>query len=95
VAAIKDVGYQIINLGGGRNPISLITIIKKLEDLIGKKAKIENKPFHIADIKETWADISKAKNLLGWEPQTSLDQGLDNSVRWYMDNRDWLKELPV
>ena len=38
VAAIQDVGYEIINLGGGRNPVSLNTIIEKLEILIGKKA---------------------------------------------------------
>ena len=95
IAAIKEVGYEIINLGGGRNPVSLNTVISKLEELIGKKAKIEHKAFHIADIKETWADIIKAKQLLGWEPKTTLDQGLENSVKWYMDNRDWLKDVIV
>ena len=95
IAAIQDVGYEIINLGGGRNPVSLTTIIEKLEILIGKQANIENKPFHIADIKETWADITKARNLLGWEPQTNLEQGLEKSVQWYFDNRDWLKGVPV
>ena len=93
IAAIKEVGYEIINLGGGQNPVSLNTVISKLEELIGKKAKIEHKTFHIADIKETWADIKKAKQLLGWEPKTSLDQGLEDSVKWYMDNRDWLLSL--
>ena len=95
IAATKEVGYEIINLGGGRNPVSLNTVISKLEELIGKKAKIEHKAFHIADIKETWADITKAKQLLGWEPKTTLDQGLENSVKWYMDNRDWLKDVTV
>ena len=95
IAAIKEVGYEIINLGGGQNPVSLNTVISKLEELIGKKAKIEHKAFHIADIKETWADIKKAKQLLGWEPKTTLDQGLENSVKWYMDNRDWLKDVTV
>ena len=95
VAAIQDVGYEIINLGGGRNPVPLTTIIKKLEILTGKQAKLENKPFHLADIKETWADITKAKNLLGWEPQVSLEEGLKKSVQWYMDNRHWLKEVQV
>ena len=95
IAATKEVGYEIINLGGGRNPVSLNTVISKLEELIGKKAKIEHKAFHIADIKETWADIIKAKQLLGWEPKTSLDQGLEDSVKWYMDNRDWLKDVTV
>jgi nucleoside-diphosphate-sugar epimerase len=95
VAAIQDVGYEIINLGGGRNPVSLNTIISKLEDLLGKKAKIDHKPFHVADLMETWADISKAKNLLGWEPQVSLEEGLEKSVQWYMDNQYWLKEVQV
>jgi nucleoside-diphosphate-sugar epimerase len=95
IAAIQDVGYEIINLGGGRNPVSLNTIISKLEELLGKKANIDYKPFHVADLMETWADISKAKSLLDWEPQISLDEGLEKSVQWYMDNRHWLKEIPV
>jgi nucleoside-diphosphate-sugar epimerase len=49
----------------------------------------------VADLMETWADISKAKNLLGWQPQVSLDEGLEKSVRWYMDNQQWLKEVQV
>ena len=95
VAAIQNVGYEIINLGGGRNPVTLNAIIERLESLLGKKAKIDNKPFHIADIKETWADIDKAKNLLGWEPRVSLDEGLEKSVQWYVDNRKWLKDIEV
>ena len=95
IAAIQDVGYEIINLGGGRNPVSLNTIISKLEELLGKKANIDYKPFHVADLMETWADISKAKSLLDWEPQISLDEGLEKSVQWYMDNRHWLKEVQV
>ena len=95
IAAIQNVEYQIINLGGGRNPVSLNTIIEKLETLIGKKAVIDHKPFHIADLMETWADIEKARNLLGWEPKVSLDEGLEKSVFWYMENREWLKEVQV
>lgn len=95
IAAIRDVGYEIINLGGGRNPVSLNTIISKLEELLGVKAKIDHKSFHIADLMETWADISKAKRLLDWEPLVSLEEGLEKSVQWYMDNRHWLKEVQV
>jgi UDP-glucuronate 4-epimerase len=95
IAAIQDVGYEIINLGGGRNPVSLNTIISKLEELMCKKAKIDHKPFHVADLMETWADISKAKNLLSWEPKVSLDEGLEKSVQWYMDNQHLLKEVQV
>ena len=95
IAAIQDVGYEIVNLGGGRNPVSLNTIISRLEDLLGNKANINYKPFHIADLMETWADIEKAKNLLGWEPKVSLDEGLEKSVSWYMQNRDWLREVQL
>jgi UDP-glucuronate 4-epimerase len=95
IAALQDVGYEIINLGGGRNPISLNTIIEKLETLIAKKAVIDYKPFHIADLMETWADIEKAKNLLAWEPKVSLDEGLENSVSWYMENQEWLRGIQV
>ena len=95
IAAIQDVGYEIINLGGGRNPVSLNIIISKLEELLGKIAKIDHKPFDVADLMETWADISKAKKLLGWKPEVSLEEGLEKSVDWYMDNRHWLKEVSV
>jgi nucleoside-diphosphate-sugar epimerase len=95
IAAIQDVGYEIINLGGGRNPVSLNTVISKLEGLLGKKAKVDHKPFHVADLMETWADISKAKRLLDWEPRVSLDEGLEKSVQWFMDNQHWLKEVQV
>ena len=95
IAAIQDVGYEIINLGGGCKPVSLNIVIKKLEHLIGKKAQIKELDFHSADLLKTWADISKAKKLLGWEPRVSLDQGLENSVKWYIKNRDFLKTIKI
>ncbi len=89
IAAIKPVGFEVINLGGGNQPVSLNTIIEKLENLLGKKAKISNKPFHIADIKTTWADISKADKILNWKPEISLDDGLEQCVRWHQENQPW------
>ena len=89
IAAIKPLGYEIINLGGGNQPVALTTIIEKLERLLGKKANIGNEPFHIADIKATWADISKANRLLDWRPAISLDEGLARSVHWYRKNQPW------
>ena len=89
IAAIKPVGYEIINLGGGNQPVALTTIIEKLEMLLGKKANIDNEPFHAADIKATWADISKAAKLLSWRPTISLDEGLARTVDWYKANQPW------
>ncbi len=93
IAALKPVGYEIVNLGGGRNPIALTVIIAKLEELLGKKAQYDHKPFHIADIKETWADISKAERVLGWKPQIGIDEGLRQCVDWYKANKSWLKDV--
>ena len=95
IAALKPVGYEVFNLGGGNHPISLNTIIEKLETLLGKKARITNKPFHKADIDSTWADISKAKQQLDWEPHTGLDEGLEKCVRWYRDNLPWSGKLRI
>lgn len=92
VAAIQKLGYEIINLGGGREPLSLNVIIEKIEQIIGKKAKKNYLPFHDADMMETRADVVKAKEKLDWEPEVSIDEGLERTVRWYSDNREWLKE---
>ena len=95
ITATKSVGYEVFNLGGGNQPISLNLIISKLEALLGKKAIIENKAFHKADIKSTWADISKAGRILDWQPQVSVDDGLAACVKWYRDNLPWSAEIEL
>ena len=92
ISALRDVGYETINLGGGKNPISINTIIGWLEELLGKKAVIDQKPFHKADIKSTWADISKADKILDWKPQISVRDGVEKTVQFYKEN-PWLKEI--
>jgi nucleoside-diphosphate-sugar epimerase len=95
IAAAKPLGYEIINLGGGRNPITLQTVIAFIENALGKKAVIDLKPFHIADIKETWADISKAERLLGWKPQVAPEVGFQKSVDWYLENKQWCSHVKL
>lgn len=90
IAAAKSVGYEIFNLGGGRNPISLHSVIAFLEKALDKKARIAGKPFHVADIKETWADIKKADRLLNWRPHIQPQDGFQRTVDWYRANRTWL-----
>ncbi len=93
VKALQEVGYEIINLGGGKNPVPITYLIRKLEEYLGKPARIDYGQFHKADMKETWADIGKADRLLGWQPTVGLDEGLKRTVDWHVANREWLKEI--
>jgi len=95
ILAAKEVGFEVMNLGGGQNPISLNTVIAGIEKRLGKKAVIDNRVFHKADIKETWADISKAKRILGWAPKISFNDGLEKTIQWYEENRGWLKDIQL
>jgi UDP-glucuronate 4-epimerase len=83
IAALKPLGFEVINLGGGNNPIDLFKVISILEGFIGKKASIQKSEGHKADMLETWADIAKAKKLLDWQPLTTLEDGLRETVLWH------------
>lgn len=95
VAAAKPLGFEVVNLGGGNNPLSLHTIIGYIEEILGKRAKINSKPFHKADMKETWADISKARRLLNWSPTVEVRHGFELAVEWYKENRGWLRHIKL
>ncbi|WP_168564668.1 NAD-dependent epimerase/dehydratase family protein [Crateriforma spongiae] len=94
VLASKRLGYEIINLGGGNQPYSINDVIRRLEDIIGKKAIVNYTPAHVADMNSTWANIDKAKALLGWQPGIGLGEGLERCVDWYRNNENWLSTLP-
>ena len=94
IRATKSLGYEIINLGNNK-PHSLLEMIELIEKYTGKRARIERKEFHKADMKDTWADISKAKSLLGWEPRISLEEGIKGLVEWTIQNWDWIKDIRV
>lgn len=94
ILAAKSKGkYEIINLGGGNNPVSINLLISKIENLLSKNAVINQKPFHSADVQTTWADITKAEEILKWTPKISLDKGLIETVEWYKKNVGWIKEI--
>jgi nucleoside-diphosphate-sugar epimerase len=95
LATEKRVGYEIINLGGGKEPITMNQVIAMIEKLLEKKAIVINKPFHIADILETSADIGKAKKILGWSPEFSFEEGLIKTVDWYKENKSWLTSVTL
>ncbi len=88
IAALKPLGYEIINLGGHES-ISINDLIKKFEQAIGKEALIAHFPAHPADMSASWADVSKARRLLGWEPRVGLEEGIRQVINWYRQEHDW------
>ncbi len=88
IAGLKPLGYEIINLGG-HEVITMNELIRMLEDRLGKTARVEYLPLHKADALGNLADVTKAKQLLGWEPQVSLKEGVGRLVDWYLAERGW------
>ncbi len=92
VAGLALDGFNTINLGSDR-PVKLIEILRLIERLTGRQANIDFQPVHNADVDATWADVTRARQLLGWEAQTPYEDGIDKSVGWYMANRTWAKDI--
>jgi len=86
IAALAPCGYEVINLGGDR-PVAMSAIIDQIASLLGKRPVLDRRPAHPADVPATWANIEKAKRLLGWSPEISIEEGLRRSVAWYLENR--------
>lgn len=92
VAGLRPVGYQIINLGSD-HPVPTTHIIRLIEKYLGKTARIEVAERPAVDVDSTWADISRAAHLLDWQPRMKLEEGVKSAVDWYVDNKDWAKDL--
>ncbi len=92
ILGLKPVGYEIINLGG-HETITINEMIRSMERMIGKPALVEHLPFHKADMLANWADVSKARQLLGWDSQVDLTEGMQNLVDWYMQERSWASQV--
>jgi UDP-glucuronate 4-epimerase len=81
-AVEKDFDFEIFNLGYG-NPSSLMDFVTILEEVLNKKAEKHLLPIQKGDVKMTYADISKAKEKLSFNPKTPLKEGVYNFVKWY------------
>lgn len=85
VASMKaSFGFEIFNLGNSAT-ISLKDLIGVIEEQAGKKAIIEQLPSQPGDVPITYADISKSKDMLGYDPQTPIRDGIVKFVKWYRD----------
>ncbi len=80
----KDFGFEIFNLGESKTT-DLMTLIHLIEENLGKRAKIKHLPFQPGDVKVTYADISKARSLLGYDPQVPIEEGIRRFIAWYKE----------
>jgi nucleoside-diphosphate-sugar epimerase len=87
--------HSVINLGGGKRPIALIDFIHMIEHRLGKTAELVFQPMSASEMVDTSADIRKAKEVLGWEPEIDLEEGLDRTVEWYLENLDWASQVEL
>ncbi len=92
ILGLRPLGYEIINLGG-HETITINALIQMLEQKIGKKACIQRYPAVPADMLSNWADVQKARQLIGWKSQVSLEQGLSRLIEWYERERSWASQI--
>lgn len=77
--------YEILNIGNS-SPISLKEMINVIAKTLNVEPKINQLPMQPGDVERTYADISKAKKLIGYEPKTSFEEGIKKFVEWYKEN---------
>ena len=75
--------YEIFNLGES-HVVSLKEMVETIEKVLGKKAVLDKHPMQPGDVEKTYADISKAKEILGYNPKTNFEDGIKKFVDWYM-----------
>jgi UDP-glucuronate 4-epimerase len=88
-AADKLSGYQVFNLGESRT-ITLKQLVESIEKAIGKPAQLSKLPMQQGDVLITYADTSKARALIGYDPKYDLETGIRNFVNWYQANKSKL-----
>jgi UDP-glucuronate 4-epimerase len=83
-AADRPLGYEVINLGRGQ-PTLLADFVRLIEDQAGKRSNLIDKPMPAADIEYTYANVDRAKELLGYAPSVTVEQGVREFWLWYQD----------
>ncbi len=92
IAALEPLGYEAFNLGG-HEVITMNALIGMMEEIIGKKAIIQNLPPNPGELQTNQADVTKARQMLGWQPRVPLVEGVKHLVEWYETERTWAKEV--
>lgn len=92
IQALQPVGFDVFNLGG-HEVITIQELIQLMERLMNQKASVEYYPFHKADMHTNQAEVTKAKDILGWKPQVSLEEGITKMIAWYDQNQTWASQI--
>ena len=79
--------YEILNIGNS-SPTTLKDMINTIAKVLGIEAKIKQLPMQPGDVDRTYADISKANKLIGYNPETSFEEGIKKFVLWYKENKN-------
>jgi nucleoside-diphosphate-sugar epimerase len=95
VAALDLRGCEVLNIGGGNQPLSINAVIGAIEKGLGRNAVIEHLPPNPADMHDTSADIGKANRLLGWRPAIAPDEGLHRTTVWHQENASLLDAISL
>lgn len=77
--------YEVINLGNS-NPVKLLDLVRMVEKVTGRKLNVRHVDAQPGDVPQTYADVTKARNLLQYEPKVSLFNGIKRQVEWYERN---------
>jgi UDP-glucuronate 4-epimerase len=85
-AADHQVGFEVINLGRGE-PVLLLDFVHRIEELAGRRARFVSRPKLGSDASATHADIGKARQLLGYAPKVSFNEGVSRFWAWYQQQR--------
>jgi UDP-glucuronate 4-epimerase len=82
VAALdRPIGFALVNFGAGRT-ISVSEVIAHLEKALGVEARVEHLPRQPGDVTRTWADVTIARERLGYDPKTPFDEGIARFTAW-------------
>lgn len=79
--------YEILNIGNS-NPVRLKEMIDIIGQVLNIKPKINTLPMQQGDVERTYADINKAKQLIGYEPKVTFEKGIENFITWYKQNKE-------
>jgi nucleoside-diphosphate-sugar epimerase len=85
LGAKSNLAGEVFNVGGGSR-ISVNELIEEIERIIGKKAKIKYMEKQKGDVRDTWADVSKAKAKMNWNPRVDINKGLKRFVDGFINN---------